>query len=66
MTDTERLLRDLVAFDTTSAKSNLPLMHYVQDYLASHGVASRLVPDETGQKANLWATIGPEIDGERC
>lgn len=63
MTDTERLLRDLVAFDTTSAKSNLPLMQYVQDYLARHGVASRLIPDETGQKANLWATIGPEIDG---
>ena len=32
MTETERLLRDLVAFDTTSARSNLPLMQYVQDY----------------------------------
>jgi acetylornithine deacetylase len=63
MTETERLLRDLVAFDTTSARSNLPLMQYVQDYLHRHGVGSRLILDETGQKANLWATIGPEGDG---
>lgn len=63
MTPTERILRDLVAFDTTSAKSNLPLMAYVTQYLESHGVASRLIMDETGQKANLWATIGPEGDG---
>ena len=63
MTPTERILRDLVAFDTTSAKSNLPLMAYVTQYLESHGVASHLVMDETGQKANLWATLGPEGEG---
>lgn len=63
MTSTERMLRDLVGFDTTSAKSNLPLMHYVQDYLSGHGVASRLVMNKTGDKANLWATIGQERDG---
>ena len=63
MTETERLLRTLVAFDTTSAKTNLPLMHFVQDYLQGHSVQSRLILDETGQKANLWATIGPEGDG---
>ena len=63
MTPTELILRDLVAFDTTSAKSNLDLIAYVQAYLASHGIASRLIPDETGTKANLWATIGPDGDG---
>ena len=63
MTSTELILRDLVAFDTTSAKSNLDLIAYVQRYLASHGLASRLIPDQTGTKANLWATIGPEVDG---
>lgn len=63
MTPTELILRDLVAFDTTSAKSNLELIAYVQAYLASHGIASRLIPDETGTKANLWATIGPDGDG---
>jgi acetylornithine deacetylase len=63
MTPTELILRDLVAFDTTSAKSNLDLIGYVQDYLTSHGIASRLIPDETGTKANLWATIGPDVAG---
>lgn len=53
------LLADLVAFDTTSRNSNLPLIEYVEAYLSSHGVASRRVPDATNQKASLWATIGP-------
>lgn len=60
---TEQILKDLVAFDTTSRHSNLKLVDYVQSYLAGHGVTSRLVMDETGIKANLWATIGPERDG---
>jgi acetylornithine deacetylase len=63
MTSTERILGDLVAFDTTSRRSNLDLIAYVQDYLDRHGAASRLVMDATKQKANLWATIGSEKDG---
>jgi acetylornithine deacetylase len=57
------MLAKLVSFDTTSRNSNLALIHFVQGYLADHGVASELVHDTTGQKANLWATIGPEGDG---
>ncbi|WP_062763377.1 acetylornithine deacetylase [Falsirhodobacter sp. alg1] len=53
------ILAQLIAFDTTSRNSNLPLMDFVREYLASHGVDSQLVMDSTGQKANLWATIGP-------
>ncbi|WNK21043.1 acetylornithine deacetylase [Halomonas piscis] len=53
------LLAELVAFDTTSHLTNLPLIDFVADYLASHGVASRRIVDETGEKANLYATIGP-------
>lgn len=63
MTLTERILRDLVAFDTTSVNSNLPLMNYVAQYLEGHGVAAQLMADETGRKANLWATLGPAGDG---
>lgn len=63
ITPTELILRDLVAFDTTSVKSNLALIAYVQNYLSSLGIATRLIPDETGCKANLWATIGPDRDG---
>ena len=57
------MLRRLVAFDTTSRNSNLALIEYVQTYLASHGVASKLVPNEDGKKANLFATVGPSVAG---
>ncbi|MDT8894856.1 acetylornithine deacetylase [Halomonas sp. I1] len=53
------LLAELVAFDTTSHRSNLPLIAFIEAYLARHGVASRRVADATGEKANLYATIGP-------
>src|SRR5690606_16221195 len=52
------ILRDLVAFDTTSHRSNLPLIEYVRAYLARHGVECDVMLDAQGEKANLWATIG--------
>lgn len=54
------MVRRLIAFDTVSRHSNLALIHWVRDYLADMGVESQLVFDETGQKANLYATIGPK------
>ncbi len=62
MTPVEMLAR-LVAFPTESQRSNLDLIGFVQEYLAEHGIASTLVPSEDGQKANLFATIGPAVDG---
>jgi acetylornithine deacetylase len=53
------LLARLVGFDTTSHRSNLPLVRFVEDYLAQHGVASKLLPSADGAKASLFATIGP-------
>lgn len=53
------LLSRLVAFDTTSHKSNRALVSFVEDYLAGLGVASHLVPTADGEKASLFATIGP-------
>lgn len=53
------ILKILVSFDTTSRNSNLPLIEWVENYLIDHGVASQQVFDATGEKANLWATIGP-------
>ncbi|MEM8700095.1 MAG: M20/M25/M40 family metallo-hydrolase, partial [Pseudomonadota bacterium] len=46
-----------------SFASNLELIDFVRDYLASHGIESHLTPDETGQKANLHAVIGPAEEG---
>jgi acetylornithine deacetylase len=55
----KELLARLVAFDTESAKSNIPLIRFVEDYLAQHDIASQRVPTPDGEKASLFATIGP-------
>lgn len=57
------ILADLIAFDTTSRNSNLALLDYVETLLAESGVMARRVPNARGDKANLWATIGPDIAG---
>jgi acetylornithine deacetylase len=54
------LLAGLIGFDTVSDRSNLPLIAYIEDYLASFGIAGQRVADATGQKASLWVTIGPK------
>ena len=53
------LLARLVAFDTTSHKSNLEIVAFIEDYLLQHGVSSQRIATEDGLKANLYATIGP-------
>lgn len=60
---TRELLARLVGFDTVSHRSNLPLIDFVETYLASHGVVSARVPDETGAKASLFALLGPAAAG---
>ena len=55
----KELLARLVAFDTESAKSNIPLIRFVEGYLAQHDIASQRVPTPDGEKASLFATIGP-------
>lgn len=57
------ILARLVAFPTISSDSNLDLVGFVEDYLASFGVTSWRVPDATGRKASLVARIGPEVEG---
>lgn len=58
LSDTELLAR-LVAFDTTSSRSNLPLVDFVCDYLDGSGARIQRLPSEDGAKANLVVTIGP-------
>ncbi|WP_353249551.1 acetylornithine deacetylase [Salinisphaera sp. T31B1] len=53
------ILADLIALDTTSCRSNLALIEYVEGYLARYGVVGRRVADASGEKANLYCTIGP-------
>lgn len=54
-----QMIERFISFDTTSRNSNLPLIHFVRDYLRELGVESVLSHDETGAKANLFATLGP-------
>ena len=61
--DARTLMERLIAFPTVSRDSNLDLIEFVEKYLNGHGIASTRVPDETGQKAALYAHVGPQIDG---
>ncbi len=57
------ILDTLIAFDTTSRNSNLELIAWVEDYLSGHGVASTRVVNDDASKANLYATVGPNLAG---
>lgn len=57
------MLARLVSFDTVSDKSNLALLAFVEDYLTGWGVSSVRFPNETGDKAALFATVGPQDRG---
>jgi acetylornithine deacetylase len=60
---TEDILAKLIAFDTTSRDSNIPLIAWVEDYLDQFKVPHFRVDYEDGFKTNLFATIGPDIGG---
>jgi acetylornithine deacetylase len=57
------ILDRLVGFDTVSARSNLGLIRFIADLLEQRGISSRLSHHPSGQKANLYATIGPDRPG---
>jgi acetylornithine deacetylase len=63
LTAAKDLLARLVAFDTTSHKTNIPLIEFVEAYLARHEIDSVRVPTGDGLKASLFATIGPAGTG---
>ena len=59
------ILDGLVSFDTTSHKSNLKLIGYVQELLAGNGIDSHLHWNDARSKANLVATARAGDDGQR-
>src|SRR5918993_131140 len=54
------MLERLVAFDTTSRHSNLPLANFVSDYLDRPGIQIERLWSEDQTKANLVVRAGPE------
>ena len=57
------ILDRLVAFPTVSRETNLPLIDWVEGYLAGHGIAARRFWNEGRTKAGLYAHIGPDTAG---
>jgi acetylornithine deacetylase len=57
------MLEALVGIPTVSRDSNLELISFVSQYLRRHGVEPRLVVSDCGEKANLYATVGPVVPG---
>ena len=65
MTDlnkTQEILAKLISFDTISSNSNLACINWIKAYLENLGARVKLSSDTEG-KANLFASIGPDVDG---
>ena len=56
-------LAHLVSFNTVSRESNLALIHCLRDALEVVGVSAEVIHNDGGDKANLLAVIGPEVEG---
>jgi acetylornithine deacetylase len=57
------LVETLIAFDTTSRRSNLALIDFAQARLETAGARCRRSYDPAGEKANLFASFGPGEEG---
>jgi acetylornithine deacetylase len=53
------ILNALIGFASVSSESNLDIVSWIESYLSQHGVQSRRIPDKSGRKASILATIGP-------
>ncbi|NVK30999.1 MAG: acetylornithine deacetylase [Gammaproteobacteria bacterium] len=58
----KQTLGDLIAFNTISSDSNLEMIDYCANRLDALGARIEIVKDPTGQKANVFASIGPNTD----
>jgi acetylornithine deacetylase len=61
--ETVELMERLVAFPTVSSESNLEMIVFLADRLSTAGARVEMQQDPGGTKANLFATIGPEVPG---
>lgn len=57
--ETLAILESLIAYESISSRSNLDIVAYIQSYLSHRNVRSQRIPDATGEKASILATIGP-------
>ncbi len=57
------LMEKLISFPTVSRDTNIPLIDWVADYLASHGIESHRYIDPEQPKHALFAHVGPWEEG---
>ena len=57
------VLERLVAFETVSARSNLDMIAYIEDFLRNRGFRVQRIADPDEPKAGLFAEIGPSVEG---
>lgn len=60
---TTDILRDLIAFPTVSADSNLDMINHMAGLLDEVGAQVEVIDAPDGRKANLFATLGPQTNG---
>ncbi len=58
-------MEKLVSFPTVSRDTNIPLIDWVADYLAGHGIDSHRYIDPDQPKHALFAHVGPVGGGGR-
>ena len=56
---TIEILKKLIALPTISADSNIKLIDYCSDQLIKVGAEVKIIKNNNGTKANLFATVGP-------
>ncbi len=59
---TVSILMDLVSYPSVSSESNLEIINYLANRIKDCGGSVNLMSSEDGSQANLFGTIGPEIN----
>ena len=57
------VLTDLIGYPSISSESNLDIINYLSDKIKSLGGKIDIIKTSDNKQANIFATIGPEIDG---
>jgi len=57
------ILSQLISFDTTSSKSNKPMIKFISGVLNKHNIRCNIGSNPEGTKGDLIATIGPMVEG---
>ena len=60
---TVSILKDLVSYPSVSSESNLEIINYLANRIKDCGGSVKIMSSEDGSQANLFGTIGPEING---